>query len=323
VVIVFVFVTSWPLMALAEPDRNPIASVGNYWWYFVVTASTVGYGDFYPETVGGHLVGAYVIVGGITTLTTLFTRLAQTLENAKGRRMQGLEELDVSDHVVILGYVAGRTERIVEEVLADRQRQVVLTAWDDQVATHPMPGREEVHFVRGDLTDEAVLRRARLQRAEAVLVDARDDNEALSITVAAVHVNPGLHAVVALRDMARARNLSRVDDGVRPVQWHTPRMITEELQDPGIALVYSELMTHGGRATFSTDVPASLGGRTFGELQQALGAYHAATVLAARTDGALVVSPAWDTPVPAGAVLYYVARQRLTHDDLHQAATTS
>lgn len=318
-VITFVFVTSWPLMALAEPDSNPIATAGNYWWYFVVTAATVGYGDFFPQTFAGHLVGFYVIVGGIATLTTLFAGLAQMIESAKGRRMQGRAELEVNGHVVILGYNPGRTERIIEELAAERRREIVLCAWDDQAQSHPVQGREDVHFVRGDLTGDDVLRRACLQRAEAVLVDARDDNEALSITVAAIHVNPHLHAVVALRDMARARNLSRVDDGVRPVQWHTPRMITEELQDPGIALVYTELMTHGAGATFSTAVPDSLGGRTFGDFQQALGSHHAATVLAARSDSDLLVSPSWDTPVSTGAVLYYVALRRLTSADLEDA----
>ncbi|HET7328808.1 MAG TPA: ion channel [Nocardioidaceae bacterium] len=318
-VITFVFVTSWPLMALAEPDNNPIAEPATYWWWFVVTAATVGYGDFFPQTLGGHLVGFYVIVGGIATLTTLFTRLAEMIESAKGRRMQGLAEVEVSDQVVILGYAAGRTERIVDELAADRRRAIVLCAWEGQATSHPMPGRDDVHFVRGDLTDDTVLRRAGLHRAEAVLVDARDDNEALSITVAAIHVNPDLHAVVALRDMAHARNLSRVDDGVRPVQWHSPRMITEELQDPGIALVYSELMTHGGGATFSTAVPESLDGRTFGDFQQALGSAHAATVLAARSASELLVSPSWGTPVPTGAVLYYVAQRRLTREDIEQA----
>ena len=88
-VLSLVFVTSWPLMALAEPAGSAIADPANYWWYFVVTAATVGYGDLYPESAAGHAVGVYVIVGGIATLTTVFARLSTALEKAKGRRMQG------------------------------------------------------------------------------------------------------------------------------------------------------------------------------------------------------------------------------------------
>lgn len=315
VVVSFVFFTSWPLMALAEPAGNPIAGPGTYWWWFVVTAATVGYGDFYPETLGGQLVGAYVIVGGIATLTTLFARLAEAIELAKGRRMKGQLQLDLSGHVVILGFEPGRTERIVEELTAEGHHEVAMCAWED-VAQNPIPGRLDVHFVRGDLTDEQVLERACVGRASAVLVDARDDNEALSLTVAATHVNPDTHIVVALRDMARARNLSYVDDGVRCVQWHSPRMLSEEIEDPGISQVYADLMTHGGGNTYSTAVPDGLAEHTFGEFQQALGRRFAATVLAARADHELMISPSWETPIGAGSTLYYVADRRLTPGDL-------
>ena len=320
-IVAVVFFTSWPLMALAEPDANPIADVGVYWWWFVVTAATVGYGDVYPQTLAGHLVGVYVIVGGIVTLTALFARLADVISTAKGRRMKGQVQLDLSDHVVVLGYEAGRTERIVGELAAEGRRQVVLCAWED-VPEDPMPGRDDVRFVRGDLTDEDVLRRACVDRAEAVLVDARDDNEALSLAVASTHVNPHAHTVVTLRDMAHARNFSYVDDDVRCVQWHTPRMVTEELQDPGISQVYADLMTHGGGNTYSTAVPESLADREFGDFQQALGRGFQATVLAARSDHELLLSPPWDTRVAAGSTLYYVAQRRLSSNDLEQALSS-
>ena len=316
VIIVFVFVTSWPLMALAEPEANTIAEPADYWWYFVVTAATVGYGDLFPETTAGHLVGAYVIVGGIVSLTTLFTRLASAIDNARSRRMKGTTTLDHRDHLVLLGYSAGRTERIVGAVAADTDRQVVLCAWDE-VESHPMSDQAAVDFVRGDLTDEKTLRRACVQQAESVLVDARDDNEALALTVAVDHLNRDVHLVVALRDMTNARQLGYVSPRVHAVQWHTPRMITEELQDPGITQVYADLMTDGGGGnTYSVRLPDSAGSMTFGEYQTMLGRDHAALALAARSDDGLLVSPPWDTPLAPGTVLYYVSKQRLTTEQL-------
>ena len=87
----------------------------------MVTAATVGYGDLFPETTAGHLVGAYVIVGGIVSLTTVFTRLAGAIDNARSRRMKGTSTLDHRDHLVVLGYSA-RTHR------ADRGRASSPTA---------------------------------------------------------------------------------------------------------------------------------------------------------------------------------------------------
>src|SRR3712207_4253203 len=66
-VAVFVFLSSWAVMALVEPAETGIAAPGTYWWYFVVTAATVGYGDVFPASTAGRVVGAYVIVGGLVT----------------------------------------------------------------------------------------------------------------------------------------------------------------------------------------------------------------------------------------------------------------
>jgi Trk K+ transport system NAD-binding subunit len=316
-VLSLVFVTSWPLMALAEPAGSAIADPANYWWYFVVTAATVGYGDLYPESAAGHAVGVYVIVGGIATLTTVFARLSTSLEKAKGRRMRGVVTVEMSGHVVLLGYTPGRTEQMVDELLADGSSRLVLCAWDD-VATHPMSDRD-VAFVRGDLTDEGVLRRAGVHRAYSVLVDVRDDNEALTVAITADHVAGSAHLVVALRDLSRVRHLRYLDEAVRCVQWHSAHMITEELKDPGITEVYTQLMTHGGADTYSVRLPESLGPVLVDRCQTVLGRRYGATMLAARAGDVLTVNPGWGTELPAGAVLYYVGSRRLTAEEIASA----
>lgn len=316
-VLTVVFATSWPLMALAEPAGSPILEAGNFWWWFAVTASTVGYGDFFPATPGGHLVGAYVIIGGIATLTTVFAKLSTVLERARGRRMHGAVTVEDSGHIVLLGYAPGRTEGIVEELLAEGSAKVTLCAWDE-VGAHPMPDRD-IRFVRGDLTDDGVLRRAALDRAFSVLVDARDDNEALAVALTAGHVAPAAHLVVALRDIGRARQLGYVSDTVRCVQWHSPHMITEELKDPGISEIYTQLMTYGGADTYSVRLPDSLGPVSTEHCHVSLGRAHGATLLAARSGETLLVNPGWDTELPAGATLYYVGGARLTPDQVARA----
>jgi voltage-gated potassium channel Kch len=320
-VVAFVFCTSWPLMALTEPPGSDLVHPANYWWYFVVTAATVGYGDLYPSTGAGHVVGAYVIVGGIATLTTVFARLASTLERAKGRRMKGAVTVHTTGHTVLLGYTPGRTERIVEQLHTEGTGELVLCAWDE-VVSHPMPERT-VTFIRGELGEPDVLRRAGVPAARTVLIDARDDNEALAIAVTVAHVTTDAHVVVTLRDMQRAGRLRYVNQNIRCVQWHTPRMITEELTSPGIAEVYTELMTSGGANTYSTPLPDSLGIVSVADCQTSLGRRHGATLLAARTNDELLVNPAWNTRLPTGATLYYVCDHRLTSAEITKALRTS
>ena len=99
--------------------------------YFVVTSATVGHGAFFPVSTGGHLVGVYVIVGGIVTLTLLFTELATALQTARGKRLRGVGALDLRDHVVVRGYAPGRSERVVAELTAEGRCEVAPCAWGD------------------------------------------------------------------------------------------------------------------------------------------------------------------------------------------------
>jgi voltage-gated potassium channel len=310
-VVAVVFASSWLAMALVEPAGSEIVAPGTYWWYFVVTSATVGYGDVFPVSPGGRIVGVYVIVGGIVTLTLLFTQLANALQSVRGRRARGVISLDLSDHVVLLGYWPGRTERIVAELTAEAGRQVALCAWDD-VAENPLPDQPAVHFVRGDLTHEDVMARACVSRARTAVVDGRDDNETLAIAVAVDHANPRVHLVAAVRDLGRRENLSYVNPGVQVVQWHMPFLLSEEANDPGLTQVYNDLMSSGGHGnTYSMPVPDGFPHATFGECQTWFGRTFGATVLALRAADGLVVSPPWETPVPRGSTLYYVAAERI------------
>lgn len=306
-----VFLTSWLAMALVEPSGSEIVAPATYWWYFVVTSATVGYGDVFPVSGGGRLVGVYVIVGGIVTLTLLFTRLAEALQSVRGRRTRGVVALDLSDHVVLIGYWPGRTQRIVAELAAEGRFQVALCAWDD-VPENPIPDEAAVHFVRGDLTREDVMTRACVDRARTVVIDGRDDNETLAIAVAVDHANPDVHLVAAVRDLGRQESLRYVNPGVQAVQWHMPFLLTEEATDPGITQVYNDLMSsHGHGNTYSARIPRGFPHATFGACQTYFGSTFGAIVLALRGEGGLRVSPPWDEPVPAGSTLYYVAAGRI------------
>ncbi|WP_328528320.1 ion channel [Nocardioides sp. NBC_00368] len=314
-IIGFVFVTGWIAMALAQPGSD-IVHPANYWWWFLVTATTVGYGDFFPETTGGRFVGAYVVFGSITTLAILFSRISAIIENTKGRRMRGEISFSGRSHIVLLGYTAGRTERLLTELLSEPEREVVLATWEDQLSEHPLAGEERLHFVRGDLTDLSVLGRTGLPGAHSVLIDARDDNEAVTLTVAANTAAPAVHTIVALRDLRVQRTIFRIDTTVHCVQWHNTQLIAEELSDPGIAEVYQELATAGGKGTYSLTVPSGVATVTVETWQSALGRGHGATLLAVRTLDGIQVSPPWDLPVTPGARLFYIASDRLDYDEV-------
>jgi voltage-gated potassium channel len=311
-VAVFVFLSSWLAMALAEPSGSDITAARNYWWYFIVTAATVGYGDLFPDLDRGPVRRR--------VRHRRRHRHADAAVHAAGRlRLQPQGQADARRHrrrprrprrAARLHRRAH--ERILRELTSEGRLQIVLCAFEDDVAENPVPEQHAVHFVRGDLTRADVMARAAVARARTAVVDGRDDNETLAIAVAVAHAAPDIHLVAALRDLTRREQLSYVNRRVQCVQWHMPFLLTEEATDPGITQVYNDLMSSGGHGnTYSATLPAGFPHRTVGGCQEWLGRTFGATLLAVRDGSELVVSPPWDAALPAGTTVYYVASSRI------------
>lgn len=71
----------------ASPNANITNAADALWWDFV-TITTVGYGDRYPTTNAGRLVGVFVMISGVGLFGTLSGFLANTFLAPPKRREQ-------------------------------------------------------------------------------------------------------------------------------------------------------------------------------------------------------------------------------------------
>ncbi|MEU6141883.1 potassium channel family protein [Streptomyces sp. NPDC047081] len=82
---------SWAVVAVESGARG--ANLRTYpqaLWWSIETATTVGYGDFYPVTLGGRIIGAVVMVVGITTYGMVTAALATWFVGREQRRRHRL-----------------------------------------------------------------------------------------------------------------------------------------------------------------------------------------------------------------------------------------
>ncbi|WP_371667950.1 potassium channel family protein [Streptomyces sp. NBC_00289] len=88
VLLVVMLTGSWAVVAAERgaPGAN-LTSYPKAVWWSVETATTVGYGDFYPVTWWGRTVGAVMMVVGITTYGMVTAALATWfVGRERGRR---------------------------------------------------------------------------------------------------------------------------------------------------------------------------------------------------------------------------------------------
>ncbi len=184
-----------------------VNTVLDAFYFTLVTASTVGYGDTVATSQAGRLFSMSVLLAGVASfavaLGTLLgplieARLATALGNMSDRQLDLLE-----NHYVIAGY-GDLTEPILES-LGDTTAVVITN--DPETAKRL--GERDVEVVTGDPSDEAPQQRVHVERAAALFAATNDDaQDALSILTAR-ELNPELRIVAAATDRENVPKLRR------------------------------------------------------------------------------------------------------------------
>ena len=302
-------------MWLAESGE--ITEIVAFFYYYVTTVTTVGYGDISPKTAEGRLVAAlWIMPGGIILFTTSITKFVHYLSNIWRRRMCG--EADYSyleGHIVILGWQGLRTQRMVEEITHDVQsinREIVVCTTKD--IDNPMP--TVVKFVRDTALSEKNLHtRAGTAGAAAIIALGHDDNDTLAASLAAAAHNSAGHLVAHFQQQAFADLLMAHCPRAEAMVSSDTTMLVRAAQDPGSSRVHHDLLSvMTGNTLFSVRVPATAALTTYGELLSVYKLKYNATIVAVADDalgnGLALNAPA-SHQVRPNQMIYYIAEARI------------
>ncbi len=178
-------------------------------YYTIVTASTVGYGDATPASQVARLFGMSVVVLGTASFAIALGALLGPAIEARFTRVLGqmtdsdLEGLE--NHVLVLGY-GDLTEPVLGELRGKDTPFVVVTP--DSTKASELSDRGYMAIV-ADPSDDEPLKRARIGRARAVVVATSDDaQDALSILTAR-ELRPDVRIVVAAAERENVQKLRR------------------------------------------------------------------------------------------------------------------
>lgn len=166
--LLFSFVSTTWLFWSYEREVNPsIFSFSDVVWWWVVSSTTVGYGDLVPITLPGRIAGAITIIIGIYLYTNFITLTANSVERLVERHHLGTAQLNFKDHIVICEYTAFADEllQVIPRYPELAKRAVVVVT--DLVQVNPYP---QYHFVRGVPISPAALRQANIQEATYIFV---------------------------------------------------------------------------------------------------------------------------------------------------------
>jgi voltage-gated potassium channel len=316
------FIISW--LALAWAGETELAQPNVYWYFYVTTGTTVGYGDFSPQTSAGRAVTALLVMpGGIALLTIVIGKLVQLFSFHWRKSMQGMSDYSLlKEHIVILGWHGEKTRSMVAHILGDKlrlPREIVLCAASD-VMENPLPA--EVKFLRDhSLSNPALLARAGIPTAAIIIALGVDDNETLAATLAATALNKTAHIVAYFENPALADILKAHCPHAECNVSLSIEMLVRSAQDPGSSRVHQQLLsTLEGQTQFSLQVPDGVPPLKYADVFAALKNHYDATLigLVQKHSGAenLLLNAPSDHAIVAGDVLYFIAAARLRAGDI-------
>ncbi|MGW5239252.1 ion transporter [Monashia sp. NPDC004114] len=109
-----------------QPGAN-LTNAGDALWYVLVTMSTVGYGDHYPITKAGRILGAIIIVLGVGIFGTLTGYLANQFLSPRRRRAAEQPATTLSEARAQIGQLK---ELLVQQQRALNQLEAALALAD-------------------------------------------------------------------------------------------------------------------------------------------------------------------------------------------------
>jgi voltage-gated potassium channel len=176
----------------------------------VNTVTSLGGGNNYPASHSGRVLTLVLALVGISTLAVVATELVGTIvtgelrEFLRSRRMtKWIDTLE--QHVIVCGY--GQVgQHVCAELIAGGVPVVAVDRADEALALARDTG---AYAVLGDASADETLRRARIDRARALIAVAGTDPDNVLITMTARLLQPGLPIVARWEDMATIPKLRK------------------------------------------------------------------------------------------------------------------
>jgi voltage-gated potassium channel len=192
-----------------EPKSFPTVFDGI--WWAIITASTVGYGDFYPVSTLGRITGILLLLIGTGFLSSYFIHLSAATVTKQNAYVEGRVGYKGNGHLIIIGW--NERSRSIIKSLIEANLSVILV--DDSLGSNPIKD-DNVHFIRGRANKDETLLNAGIQTARKVIItsdqnldELHADMNTILALLAIKGLNPDIRCIAEIQTSEQINNARR------------------------------------------------------------------------------------------------------------------
>ena len=184
----------------AEPEGS-ITTMGEAFWYMIVTLTTVGYGDLYPVSTGGKAIGYIYVFSSLGVLGFLFSTISNKIYRMLENKKLGFHGTKFKDHILFVGW-SDFSRLVADEVYhSDKKMAVITNRKDDIDLIYSQYSKEQVFVLFNEYSNFETLDKVNANEAATLFISFDDDSEALLYVINFKKLFPKPEIVVSLQKM--------------------------------------------------------------------------------------------------------------------------
>ncbi|MBN2310865.1 MAG: potassium channel family protein [Candidatus Hydrogenedentes bacterium] len=179
-------------------------------YFAMVTITTVGYGDIYPEAIHARLIDAFLLapIRLIVLFTFLGTAYQLVIKRFQEEYRMKRAVTKLNEHVIVCGYGAAGRAAVQELLLLETPADQIVVLDESEEALSEA-AESGVVAVSGDATRESVLASVAVDRAANVIVCPGRDDTAVLIALTARDLSPKAKIIATCREEENVKLLQR------------------------------------------------------------------------------------------------------------------
>lgn len=223
------------------------STIRNYFdaiWFSMVTVTTVGYGDYYPITTVGRLIGYIFIFLSIGIYGILIGQISSLMTMIRENKRLGFNGTHFNRHTVIIGWnTFGRavTDQLVG---AGKNAAIITNNKNDVDLIYKRYSPKKVFVLYGDPNNFDFLNKANIQDSSNVFVNLEDDTQKLVYILNMKKYFEGLDYVVTL-DNANLKTTFFSAGVTHTISKHeiSSKLLASYIFEPDVAAYSEDIMS--------------------------------------------------------------------------------